>query len=69
MPAVLTFQALDAEREAAHRPAGLIGHLLEALRNWRQETLENRIGDMIARQGGRVTDDLERQISRQFGER
>lgn len=67
MPAAFTLDTLstrDLDASVERRgPASLLAHLVEAVRAWRRESLEREIGDFIERRGGRITDDLERQIS------
>ena len=67
MPAAFTLDTLstrDLDASVERRgPASLLAHLVEAVRAWRRDSLEREIGDFIERRGGRITDDLERQIS------
>ncbi len=50
-----------ATREAA-RKAGVLRRLLDAVFQSRQRQADQEIARFIARSGGRLTDDLERQI-------
>jgi hypothetical protein len=71
MPAVLSLTSSAARDSGTpvvvRSPASLLGHLIEAVRAWQREASEDQVGRFIARNGGRLTDDLERQISRRFG--
>lgn len=72
MPAVLTFQAIDRRDETLRFHAvgslpSLLRHLRRAISDWRREATEREIGDFIEGRGGRITDDLERQIGRRLG--
>ena len=68
MAANLTFTAdLATDRTTATAPVKFsqrIAHFLAALR---PKTADEQIGEFIETNGGVLTDDLERQISRRFG--
>lgn len=70
MPAVITLDTVHARPFAQsaepRSPASLFAHLVAAVRAWRQEALEHEIGTFIESRGGRITDDLERQISQRL---
>ena len=71
MPAVstqLNAFLLPAEKPAAAAPAGpgLFARLASALHDARMRQVDREIGAFIERRGGRMTDDLERQIERRF---
>jgi hypothetical protein len=71
MPAALTLKtlptrdvpALAPRRSASQVPSNPLSSLIDAFGAWRQRRLEAEIGEFIERRGGRITDDLERQIS------
>lgn len=69
MPAVLTLDTVSTRDPTTETrgPASLLAHLVEAVRAWRQQSLEHEIGTFIETRGGRITDDLERQIARRLG--
>jgi hypothetical protein len=71
MPAALILDTVTTRDLAPAResrsPASLVAHLVDAFRAWRQEALEHEIGSFIESRGGRITDDLERQISHRLG--
>lgn len=63
-----TFPAREAEA-SVERGRSLLAHLADAVHAWHQQRLEHEVGAFIAERGGRLTDDIERQISRKFGGR
>ena len=75
MLAVLThrFVGLGAEPStdaASTDEAGifrLVATLARSARRQRQRAVERHIGEFVERRGGRLTDDVERQIGQRFG--
>jgi hypothetical protein len=71
MPAALTFDTASTHDRApaaeARSPASLLAHLVDAFHAWRREAQEHEIGLFIESRGGRITDDLERQIGQRLG--
>ena len=70
MLAVLTHKlALDTNDRSADSEAGiftLFTTVARALRKRRQLALEHQIGTFVENRGGRITDDIERQIAHRF---
>jgi hypothetical protein len=60
----LTHEALP---RTLHGLRALLDRLAERVRRRAQAKQDGRIGLFIANNGGRLTDDLEREISRRFG--
>jgi hypothetical protein len=58
--------ALPGPAESHPRP-GILSRLMAAIVASRRARAEAEIGRFIEAHGGRVTDDLEREISRRFG--
>ncbi len=59
--------ALPGRSEPDHPRPGILSRLLAAVVASRRARAEAEIGRFIEERGGRVTDDLEREISRRFG--
>ncbi len=59
--------ALPGRTDAGHPRPGLLSRLMAALTASRRARAEAEIGRFIEAHGGRITDDLEREISRRFG--
>jgi hypothetical protein len=53
--------------ERATGMAGLFASILSRFDRSRQRRVDSEVGDFIESHGGQLTDDLERQISRKFG--
>jgi len=53
--------------EAGHPRPGIFARLLNALMTMQRARAEAEVARFIDRNGGRITDDLEREISRRFG--
>ncbi|MGO9698451.1 MAG: hypothetical protein ACLPX7_04215 [Xanthobacteraceae bacterium] len=51
---------------SAHPSEGIFRRIFAAFERSRQRRLEQEVGRFIAKHGGRVTDDLERQLSEHF---
>ena len=47
--------------------AGLFASIWDRLAHSRQRRVDSEVGQFLASHGGQLTDDLERQISRKFG--
>jgi hypothetical protein len=56
-----------ARENSVSRQPGLLRRLGDAVIESRRKRAEAVIGRYIERQGGRLTDDMERQIERRFG--
>jgi hypothetical protein len=59
--------ALPGNPAAAHSRPGLFSRVLAALITMQRLRAEAEVARFIDRNGGRITDDLEREISRRFG--
>ena len=59
--------ALPGRSEPDHPRPGILVRLMAAIIAARRARAEAEIGRFIEAHGGRVTDDLEREISRRFG--
>ena len=55
-----------AVRNTVAGKAGMLQRVLDALRASRQRQTDREIASLIARRGGRITDDLEREITRRL---
>jgi hypothetical protein len=55
-----------AERKTVAGRAGVLRRVLDALRASRQRQIDRDIASLIAGRGGRITDDLEREITRRL---
>jgi hypothetical protein len=58
------FVALPRAEEPAAHKRGLLRRVLDALVEHRQRQIEKNVAHLIARRGGRLTDDIEREIMR-----
>jgi hypothetical protein len=59
--------ALPGNPAEAHPRPGLFSRILAALMTMQRLRAEAEVARFIDRNGGRITDDLEREISRRFG--
>lgn len=70
MLAVLTHKLIPyAHDRSADSEAGIfafVATVARSLRQRRQRALEREIGTFVENRGGRITDDMERQIARHF---
>ena len=70
MLAVLTHKlTLGAHDHSADSEAGIFAFVVTVVRTLRerhQRALERQIGTFVENRGGRITDDIERQIARRF---
>ncbi len=70
MLAVLTHNLTPyAQDRQADSEAGIFAFVvtcLRTLRHYRQRAVERAIGTFVENRGGRLTDDIERQIARRF---
>jgi hypothetical protein len=51
------------ERDGVARRAGIVRRFVESIRASRQDRVDRDIARLIARRGGRITDDLEREMT------
>ena len=64
-----TARAVEPRTTSARRHHGIVRRLFAAMERWAQRRAEEEAGRFIANHGGRVTDDVERQLSEHFAGR
>ena len=69
MSGMALYRDFHQQSTAACARRGILRRFFEAIARWQQRHVEQEAGRFIAEHGGRVTDDVERQLTEHFNGR